>query len=92
MFRIKGWQRHASIAVEQWKLDCEFCADAEVALGGHTAFVVGDDFLHVGQAQAETFDVVAVAGRYAVELLKNLLQILFLDAAAVVADGDIQVL
>ena len=46
-----------------------------------------DDFFDVGQAEAEAFDVVTVAGRDAVELLKYTLLVLFGDSYAIVFDG-----
>ena len=48
------------------------------------------DLLHVGQSQAETFGIVTVAGMYAVELVENLLQIVFLDAQARIANREEQ--
>ena len=50
--------------------------------------MVLNDFLDVCQAQAEALHVMKVAGMNAVELIEYLLQILFLDADAIVLNGD----
>ena len=44
---------------------------ADLALYAHLAFVRLDNLKHIVQAYAETFDIVAVAGGDAVEVLEN---------------------
>ena len=48
----------------------------------------GDDLLDVGEAEAEAFHVVDVAGMHTVELVEDLLHVLFLDAKTGIADGE----
>ena len=52
------------------------------------AAVVGDDLLDVGESEAESLDVVHIACVYTVELFEYLLQVVALDADAVVLQRD----
>ena len=60
----------------------------QFAFGTDCAFQVGDDFVHIGEAEAEPFDIVHIAGRYTIEFFENLFQVFFLDADAVVLYRD----
>lgn len=60
----------------------------QFALGPYGAFQVGNDFVYIGQSEAEPFDVMYVACRYAVELFENLFQVFFFDTDTVVLYRD----
>ena len=85
----EGWG--GALPIQQRQPDRELRAYTVVALSLYSTFMVGHNLLHISQSQAESFDVMTVASRYAVEFLKNLFQVLFFDSNAVVLNGDIQV-
>ena len=72
--------------------DGKLGAFAQFTLGLDFALMQIDHLLDVGQSETKAFHVVLVAGMYAVELVEYLLQVLLLDAQAVVLNGEVQVL
>ena len=80
------WQRPhkvgapLSLIFYHGQLDGKLRALAVFALHLDVAIVQVDHLLHVGQTEAESLHVVHIARMNAVELIENLLQILFLHA------------
>ena len=66
------------------------CALAKFAFNPYLAFMQVYNLLDVCQPQAESLCVVPVAGVHPVELLKNLLQVVFLDSDAVIGNHNLQ--
>lgn len=58
------------------------------AVDADGALVELDDLIDVVEADAESFDIVYVSGRYAVETLKDMLLVFLADAQPVVGDRD----
>ena len=72
----------------EWHLDDEFGTDAQFTLCIDGAFVLCDDFLHVGESQTESFDIVEVACVDTIEFVEDTFDVVFLDADSVVLYGD----
>ena len=82
----------SSFFFQHREFDGEGCSLSELALDLDFSLVEVNDFLDVGEAQSESLHIVYVSGVNAVELVKHLLEALFLNADARIADGEVEVL
>ena len=73
------------------QLDGEGRSLAILTIDADLALVQIDHLLDIGQTETEALDVVDIARVDAVELLEDLLEVLFLDTLARVADGETEV-
>ena len=70
------------------QLDGEGRSLAILTIDADLALVQIDHLLDIGQSETEALDVVDIARVDAVELLEDLLEVLFLDTLARVANGE----
>ena len=75
---------------DQGKADDESATLAELAVDADLAVEGGDHLLDISEAEAETFHVVAVAGRHAVEFLEYMFHIFLVDTDTVVGHPDFE--
>ena len=65
---------------------------SKLAFGVDFAFEFGYHFVHISKTEPESFHIVAVACGNAIEFVENFLQVVLLDAYAVVGNGDFETL
>ena len=78
------------LAYQHRQGDGETCAFPIFAFHVDRPFMQVNDFLYICQSQSETFGIMTIASVNAIEFLKHLLQVVFLNANSRISDGEIE--